>query len=193
MDQHAWLLFIYQIPATPSTHRAYAWRKLKSLGALYLQNSICVFPASGDLERALEALKAEVADRGGHAQLFHAAFSPAEAADLVGRFGAQTEDEYDEFLEQCADFLAELSKERSRRHFTFGELEENEAELQKLRSWLPRIEARDFFAAASRELVRKALGDCADDFALFEREVEAISNPLTPPDLPPKNREREER
>lgn len=185
MDQQAWLLFIYQIPATPSTHRAYAWRKLKSLGALYLQNSICAFPASENLERALEALKADVADRGGHAQLFHAVFPPGEAAGLVERFGAQSEDEYGEFLEQCADFHAELSKERGRRHFTFGELEENEAELQKLRLWLPRIEARNFFAAPSRELARKALDDCADDFALFEREVETTSNPASESEVRP--------
>lgn len=186
MDHHAWLLFIYQIPATPSTHRAYAWRKLKSLGALYLQNSIGVFPASEDLERALEALKAEVAERGGHVQLFHAAFSPGEAADLAERFRAQSEDEYGEFLEQCGDFHAELSKERGRHHFTFGELEENEAELQKLRSWLPRIEARDFFAAPSRDLVRKALEDCTDDFALFEREVEVASSAVSEIDAHPR-------
>ena len=176
MRQYAWLLFIYQIPATPSTHRAYAWRKLKGLGALYLQNSICIFPANGELERALAALRTEIADRGGHAQLFHADFSPDECAGLTERFGGQSDDEYGEFLEQCGDFHAELLKERGRRHFTFGELEENEAELQKLRSWLPRIEARDFFSAASHNLAVKALADCEDDFALFEREIEAESN-----------------
>lgn len=176
MKRQPWLLFIYQIPATPSTHRAYAWRKLKSLGALYLQNSICLLPANTGLERALDDLRADIGGRGGHAQLFHVVFSPEESSGLIKRFDTQSDDEYGEFLEKCGDLHAELRKERDRKHFTFGELEENEAELQKLRLWLPRIESRDFFGAPSRDPAKKALIECGEDLALFERETETASN-----------------
>lgn len=166
-------MFLYQIPALPSTHRAYAWRKLKNMGALYLQNSICLLPSMKGVEEKLTSLRADIAERGGQVQLFHIDWPKAsEEQDLILRIKAQSDDEYGEFLEQCEDFHAELKKERERNHLTFGELEENEAELQKLRSWLPRIKARDFFAALRGEAAIAALAECEKDFSLFESQIE---------------------
>jgi len=34
-----WLLLIYRVPSEPSRLRAAVWRRIKSLGAIYLQNS----------------------------------------------------------------------------------------------------------------------------------------------------------
>ena len=34
-----WLLLVYRVPPEPSRLRAAVWRRLKSLGAIYLQNS----------------------------------------------------------------------------------------------------------------------------------------------------------
>jgi hypothetical protein len=33
-----WLILIYHLPRDPSRHRVAVWRKLKALGALYLQD-----------------------------------------------------------------------------------------------------------------------------------------------------------
>lgn len=176
MEKSSWLLFIYQIPALPSTHRAYAWRKLKSLGALYLQNSICLLPAKDEVDEKLRALRVEISERGGQAQLFHTDWpDQGENEAVVERIKNQSDDEYKEFLEQCEDFHAELKKERERLHLTFGELEENEAELQKLRSWLPRIAARDFFSAHLGKMAVAGLDECEKDFALFEIQIEKAS------------------
>ncbi len=38
-ESQSWLLFIYKIPSEPSRLRATVWRRLKGLGAIYLQNS----------------------------------------------------------------------------------------------------------------------------------------------------------
>lgn len=173
MGKSTWLMFIYQIPAMPSTHRAYAWRKLKGMGALYLQNSICLLPMLKGVEEKLKALRAEIGERGGQAQLFHIDWpEPSEAKAIVERMKAQSDDEYDEFLGRCEDFHAELKKERERNHLTFGELEENEAELQKLKTWLPRVNARNFFDAPRGKAAATALVECEKDFSLFEREIE---------------------
>ena len=174
METPRWLLFFYQVPSSPSTHRAYAWRKLKALGALYLQNSICLLPSRKELRERLTELRDEIAARGGEASLLELELVGSdECEEMIGRFGGQVGDEYGEFLEQCEDFHAELRKERDKKHLTYGELEENEAEIDKLRSWLPRIVARDFFGMKLRATALTALEKCEKDLALFERQVEA--------------------
>jgi len=173
MANVGWLLFYYQVPASPSTHRAYVWRKLKALGALYLQNSICILPAKEEFSSRLKELKDELIARGGEASLLGIELvEKAEDESIVERFVLQSGDEYGEFLEQCRDFHAELAKERGKHHLTFGELEENEVELAKLRSWLPRIIARDFFVIPIRAKALAALAACERDLSLFERQVE---------------------
>ncbi|HWR13106.1 MAG TPA: Chromate resistance protein ChrB [Rectinemataceae bacterium] len=176
MAKSSWSLFIYQIPALPSTHRAYAWRKLKSLGALYLQNSICLLPVANGMDEKLGELKEEIAKRGGNVQLFHINVQDqAENDALVEKLRSHSSDEYEEFLEQCDNFHEELQKERDARHLTFGELEENEAELQRLKTWLPKIRARDFFKAPLGETSSTRLVECEKDFRLFGKQVERSS------------------
>ncbi|MDT5002323.1 MAG: hypothetical protein QOK12_4428, partial [Mycobacterium sp.] len=53
----AWLLLVYRIPSDPTRLRAAVWRRLKSLGAVYLQNSAAALPASDSAERALRRLR----------------------------------------------------------------------------------------------------------------------------------------
>ncbi len=173
MELSSWLLFIYQLPTLPSTHRAYAWRKLKALGALYLQNSICVLPSVEDLRLKLQALRAEIAERGGAAQLFNIEWPDAsEEKTIVSKIRSQVDDEYNEFLGECDEFHEELKGEREKAHFTFGEFEENEGELQKLRTWLPKIRSRDYFEASLHDRAIAALEACEKDFAVFEEEVQ---------------------
>jgi len=39
-----WLLLVYRVPPEPSRLRSAVWRRLKSLGAIYLQNSAAALP-----------------------------------------------------------------------------------------------------------------------------------------------------
>ncbi len=40
-----WLVLVYRVPSEPTRLRATVWRRLKGLGAVYLQNSIAAFVA----------------------------------------------------------------------------------------------------------------------------------------------------
>src|ERR1700676_946509 len=62
-----WLLLVYRVPSEPSRLRAAVWRRLKSLGAIYLQNSAAALPASVGAERALRKLRSQILDMGGTA------------------------------------------------------------------------------------------------------------------------------
>jgi hypothetical protein len=63
-----WPVPVYRIPSEPTRLRAGVWRKLKGLGAVYIQAA--ALPASPTSERSLRALRAEIAELGGTAHLF---------------------------------------------------------------------------------------------------------------------------
>ena len=60
-----WLLLVYRVPSEPTRLRSAVWRRLKSLGAIYLQNSAAALPAGLGAERALRKLRSEILDMGG--------------------------------------------------------------------------------------------------------------------------------
>src|ERR1700726_4276060 len=68
-DGAGWLLLIYRVPPKPTRLRSTVWRRIKSLGAIYLQNSVAALPASTANERALRKLRREITDMSGTAML----------------------------------------------------------------------------------------------------------------------------
>lgn len=172
MSQKIWNLLIYRVPAQPSTKRVYVWRKLKGWGGLYLQQSVCVFPYKEDFQRDLAALKADILESGGEADLLTVVIDdPEQNAMLIERFHQQAEEDYEEFLDRCRDFHKELDHEREIRNLTFAELDENEVDLAKLRSWLSKIRERDLFDASGYATGIEALQLCEQDLQKFSQQV----------------------
>lgn len=171
-DSVTWLLLAYRVPSEPSRLRATVWRRLKALGAIYVQNSVAALPEDAAAERALRALRAEIGTMGGTAQLLRAD-ALAGGADLVAAYNTARDEEYAEIVSRCHDFLAEIDKETAARHFTYGELEENDEDLTKLRSWYDKVTTRDRLAASGREAAAKILDDCATSLDAFADAVYA--------------------
>lgn len=172
MSSQSWNLLIYRVPSQPSTQRVYVWRKLKGWGGLYLQQSVCVFPQHQELQQQLGKLRQEILEGGGEADLLTVTIEdPEQTQMLIGRFQQQIDEEYREFLGRCQDFHQELASEREKKNFTFAELDENEAELTKLRAWLPKIRDRDFFEAFLLSSVLEAIDRCEQDFQQFSQEI----------------------
>jgi DNA-binding transcriptional regulator PaaX len=154
-----WLLLVYRVPSEPTRLRAAVWRRLKSLGSIYLQNSAAALPASVSAERALRKLRSEILDMSGTAVLLSCAVLAGEQ-EIKAAFQAARDDEYEEIVDKCEDFLAQVRKEYVAEHFTYAELEENEVDLVKLRSWLSRVSDRDVFGASGRQAAEQALATC---------------------------------
>ncbi|GAH52005.1 unnamed protein product, partial [marine sediment metagenome] len=100
--------------------RATVWRRLKSMGAVYLQNSAAVLPAHDAAERALRKLHHEILGMNGTAVLLSCAALAGEHG-VVSLFQAARDSEYEEILDKCADFHTGLEKEYAASHFTYGE------------------------------------------------------------------------
>ena len=167
-----WLLLIYRVPPEPSRLRSAVWRRLKSLGAIYLQNSAAALPASVSAERALRKLRSEILEMGGTAVLLSCAVL-AGAPEVDAAFEAARNDEYEEIVDRCEDFVAQVRKEHVAKHYTFAELEENEVDLVKLQKWFARVRQRDVFGASGREAAVKALAACEQALEGYAAQVYA--------------------
>ncbi len=167
-----WHILIYRIPSEPTRHRATVWRRLKGLGAVYLQNSVAALPANAASERSLRMLRHEITEMSGTAVLMLSTVLVGESTVLTVYQEARTE-EFEEIADKCADFLAGLEKEYTENHFTYAELEENEVDLNKLRSWFEKIVGRDEFGAPGRAEAETALGSCDQALEAYAARVYA--------------------
>lgn len=148
MKSNAWLLLTYKVPPEPSAKRIAIWRKLKGMGAVYLQNGVCLLPKTDDHQRRLKVVENDVAATGGEAVLLETVgLDRAQEQKVIERFTADRDEAYREFIDKCADFEAEIAKETSAEHFTYAELEENDEDLEKLKGWLAKIRKLDFYGA----------------------------------------------
>lgn len=113
----------------------------------------------------------ELAERGGGevVVLDAAGRGETDAARLTELFTAERQDEWTEFLGDCAKFDAEIDKEIAKGKFTMAELEEEEHSLERLRRWHRDLQARDVFgapAAADAEVQLKHCTQRLDDYTL---------------------------
>jgi hypothetical protein len=171
-DGPGWLLLIYRVPSEPTRLRSTVWRRIKSLGAIYLQNSVAALPASTANERALRKLRREITDMSGTAMLMSASALVGEA-EVLAMFQAARNDEYEEIVDKCQDFLGQLQKEYDENHFTYAELEENEVDLVKLRNWLAKVTERDAFCASGRAACEQYLDKCEQSLEAYAARVYA--------------------
>lgn len=161
MAEIEWLLFISQLPATPSSLRVNVWRRLRDAGSASLQNGVWILPRTAENTAFMERLLAYIKQNGAGGQTFLVeGLNQAVREDILKRFEADRDEEYEEFLEQCQGFISEIQKETEARKFTFAELEENEQNLQRLRKWMAKIQNRDFFKTRKSQEAITAFQSC---------------------------------
>jgi hypothetical protein len=168
-----WLLFIYRVPSEPSNNRVSVWRELKRLGALYLQQCVCIVPALPACEQGLESAVRRVESLGGSYNLFRLTdLDAAERERLSGGFRELSAKEYAEIVEECrTKFVKEIEFERYRENYTYEEAEEIREDLEKIRRWYARVVERDWFDAGQRDAVARELEQCERLLEAFEEEV----------------------
>ena len=163
------LLVSASTAGAPAATRVRVWRKLRSLGALYLQQSVCLLPAREPVRRQVRRLVASVRAEGGTARTLTVTVDAvAEYAELVAEFNTERDVEYAEVVERAPQLLAELEHETARGRATYAEVEESEADLERFDKWLAKIAARDYFVAAGGPAARQAVEHCRTALAAFE-------------------------
>jgi len=173
MDTHSYLLFIYHVPSQPSAARVSIWRELKRMGALYLQQSVCILPQHEPLLTTLQKIADRVNELHGSYHLLPLQALPAEEEEkIIDGFIAQSNLQYDEIIENCeVNFAKEIEFEIFRNNLTYAEAEEIRQELDKITHWYERVVERDWFGAARREQALKSIEHCEKLLEGFEEKV----------------------
>lgn len=156
-----WTLIIYKIPSEPSRYRVSLWRKLKELGAIYIQQAVCLLPAKKELLPLIQQLEADILEMTGTSYVFHTKM-PDEVVEnaIISKFNEERNTEYKELIEHIQHFYEDVEFEIQQKHFTFGELEEHEGEYERIKRWLDKILARDYFQASLREKTQDWFKKC---------------------------------
>src|SRR5438270_11750660 len=168
-----WHVLIYRVPTEPASKRVAVWRELKRLGALYLQQCVCIFPDIPGVTEEVKQVAAKIPALGGETFLLQVPkLQPEDEARIVHTFREQRANEYAEIIEECeTKFVKEIEFEHFRQNYTFEEAEEIEQDLEKIRRWFDRVRDRDWFQAERRSEVEAWLERCQDMLSRFEEEV----------------------
>ena len=168
-----WLLLVYRLPGEPTRLRSTAWRRLRVLGAVYLQHSVAALPAGAAAERALRTLRREIVQWGGTAVLLSCA-AIVGGGGMHAAFQAARDEEYEEYeeiIEECRDFLDLLAQAHKAGHFTHAEMKRRERELAKLSGHVAAAAKRDVFGAPHSASALEALGTCGRALEAYAARV----------------------
>ena len=167
-----WTTLIYQIPREMHKNRMAVWRKLKSIAAYNVLQSIWILPESEYAEKEFRALEVQINQNGGKSIFCKTLIESEEQNQkLIDGFNSERELDYNEFLDKCNDFDHEMMHETETENFTYAELEENEHEIEKLQIWLNKILQKDYFNCSLKLEAVEKLQSCKELLNQFSNEV----------------------
>ena len=150
-----WLLFIHQLPSSPSNLRVRTWRRLQQLGAMPIKQAVYVLPDTPGAREDFEWLKTEVKAAGGDASVFAADNVDAWSDDvLVEEFRRSRQEAYTALARDVEKVLKRAHGARRPRGTRAPAVRRL---LEVFRERLTAIEGIDFFGSAGRDRVTTLL------------------------------------
>ncbi|OGK93369.1 MAG: hypothetical protein A2W08_16765 [Candidatus Rokubacteria bacterium RBG_16_73_20] len=111
-----WLVLVVRLPSQPSSRRVRAWRRLRTLGAVALKNSVWVLPFSPESYEQLQWLDQEIQRDGGEATLLKVDRVENMAPETLRRLFNDTRDhDYRDLAERYRGLLRALERRGVRR------------------------------------------------------------------------------
>ena len=164
MERTRWVLLVYRLPREPSRHRVAVWRKLRDLGALYLQDGVAVLPEDAVTREQLEWLQLRVREAGGDATLWEARpGTVAEEAGLVEDIRHSREEAY-------RAIIAEAGRLQRKARMGGGVLEK----LGKLERRFRAERRRDYFRSPLRSEAAQTLKAAREAARTSQASVEIL-------------------
>jgi len=169
-----WLIFLPQLPSSPSTMRVMVWRRMRDAGALGLQNGVWLLPDRAEQKKEIHKLQKYLEEHEASCFLFNLqALGPEMEEDVLKRLRAERDEEYAEFIERCGVLLDDLAQETEQGKFSYAELEEAEVDLVKLDDWWAKCTARDYVTGQRRHEAQDKLDEARSAYEAFASQVYA--------------------
>jgi len=174
-----WLLLIHQLPAKPDYLRVKIGRRVHEIGAIPLKNTVYMLPASPKHRKELDALIREILERGGEAAAAESRFV-AGVTDraLEDRFRRARDEDY-AAITAAARRIVETLRGRKppfdTRRRALGRA------LERLRSELAQVAARDWFGAGGKAAAAGLISLAEDLLQGVEAAAPVALGPLRPP------------
>ena len=195
VGRNRFTLLVYRMPPKPTAGRVAVWRQLKKIGAIYLQQSVCVFPAKPEVRRDLAPILERIVDAAGEFHMLPLRqLDATEERKLILQFQDQTSNHYQEIIENCeVNFTKEIEFETFRKNFTYEEAEEIRAEFEKIGAWFDRVRRRDWFGSPNMNQAKEWLERCEKMLEEFEARVFAVqeTSGRAMPAIPARRRRRQ--
>lgn len=132
------MMLAYRLPREPSTPRIALWRALRRLGAVQVMDGLAALPLDARTREHMEWLAEDARDNGGQASVWIAeATTRKQQRDLEALVRAAVAAEYQKVID-----VAEARDHRA---------------VRRLRTWLERIDTRDWFRVPERKRAHDAV------------------------------------
>jgi hypothetical protein len=155
LPESRWLLLIHQIPPQPSYLRVKIGRRLQSLGAVAVKNSVYVLPRGEQALEDLQWVRREIMAGHGDASVCEARFVEGLSDGAVeALFTAARQADYEALAREARHLQRSLRRGGLR---PSAGRERTPAALQRLRKRLGEVAAIDFFGAPGRGTVEGIL------------------------------------
>lgn len=158
-----WILLIYKIPPAPARHRIAVWRKLKRLGALYLQKSVVVLPDNAYLRDELLNLAHDIENFHGETIVVFTG-SIEKEEKMLAEFQKQANREYEKIIAAGKKILISIGQKKAK-------IKEFEAALDELKQKFAEVQRRDYFGAGRGKEAERLLRECEERYLRLLREA----------------------
>jgi hypothetical protein len=156
------------LPASPSHLRVKAWRRLQTVGAIALKNSVYVLPRRDDCIETFQWVAREIEALGGQASLCEGQFFDGGTdAEIERRFSEARHADYVALTQEAR----KLAKSAQAKRVADKRLATLEAQAEKLRRRFEQISSIDFFNAPGREAVEGLMSAIANRLSAWRGET----------------------
>jgi len=177
----SWLILTHQLPSHPSNARVKVWRKLQTLGAVPIKNSIYALPNHGSMREDFEWLRKEILQMKGEASIFVAdSINQVEDKEIVQAFQTARAKDFDRVIEEAGRLAGRIRSLLEGGHMKPETIARLDKDWKLLRMDWDRLQKIDFFRAPNR---LKATSSIQSAQKLFEqaRTLSVKGVPKAPP------------
>ena len=134
------LLIVVKLSGMKAKDRVLVWRRVNELGVTSIIRSVFALTDGKNGLVKAETLVKLIEEKGGKAWLFTAeSYSPEDKRAIEDIIKRKMESEIREFIEECGEFIEDISNELKEQEFEFYEMEELGNDLRKLERWKTKL------------------------------------------------------